>query len=54
MSFDQDPADDYEHFQCQVCGGSIRLNKEKTMWECDTCDLQHHVNIKDGKTQKER
>lgn len=43
MPFDQNPADDYEHYQCSVCGGSIRLNEEKTMWECDTCDLQHVI-----------
>lgn len=53
MPFDQNPDDDYEHYQCSVCGGSIRLNKYKTMWECDTCDLQH-VNTKDDKTRKEQ
>lgn len=45
MPFDQDPDEDYEHYQCEVCGGSIRLNKDETLWECDTCDLQH-VNSK--------
>lgn len=36
---DQNLDDDYEHYQCSVCGGSIRLNKDKAIWECDTCDL---------------
>ena len=25
MPFDQDPADDYENYQCDVCGGIIRF-----------------------------
>ena len=40
MVFDSDPKDDYEHYQCEVCSGSIKLNENKTMWECDTCDFQ--------------
>lgn len=53
MPFDQNPDDDYEHYQCGVCGGSVRLNKDETMRECDTCDLQH-VNIKNGKAKKKQ
>ena len=45
MPFDQDPADGYEHYQCSACGGSIKLNEDETMWECDTCDLQHQAKI---------
>ena len=48
MPFDQDPADDYEHCQCERCGGSIRLNGDKSLWECDTCDFQVR-NKKEGK-----
>ena len=47
MTFDQDPADDYEHYQCERCGGSIRLSGDKSLWECDTCDFQVR-NKKEG------
>lgn len=40
MPFDEDPADDYEHYQCDKCGGSVSLNEDKSLWECDTCDFQ--------------
>ena len=41
MSFDQDPLGEYTSYECEVCGGNIQLNKDKKMWECDACDLQH-------------
>ena len=47
MTFDQNPADDYEHYQCERCGGSIRLSADKSLWECDTCDFQVR-NKKEG------
>lgn len=47
MSFDRDPADVYEHYQCE-CGGSIRLNEGKTLWECDTCDWNRAVISKNN------
>lgn len=38
MSFDEDPNDAYEHYQCEKCGGSVRQSpQDKTLWECDTC-----------------
>ena len=47
MPCDEDPADDYEHYQCERCGGSIRLSGDKSLWECDTCDFQVR-NKKEG------
>ena len=53
MPFDQDPADEYEFYQCEVCGGNIKLNEDETKWECDTCDLQYQAKtVKSNKNEK--
>ena len=44
MTFDQDPADQYENYQCEQCGGEIRLNGDKSLWECNGCDFQYRNN----------
>lgn len=38
MGFENIPEDRSESFPCE-CGGDIRLNDKKTLWECDTCDF---------------
>ncbi|MCF6147300.1 MAG: hypothetical protein E3K37_01435 [Candidatus Kuenenia sp.] len=38
---EDDPKDQYEHYQCDKCGGSIRQNcKDENLWECDNCDVR--------------
>lgn len=41
MPFDENPDDDYEHYQCEKCGASIRrAQDDKKVWECDNCDFR--------------
>ena len=51
MAFDQDPADEYENYQCDVCGGEIRLNGDKSLWECNRCDFQCRNNKNHSQTR---
>lgn len=38
---EDNPADAYEHYQCDICGGSIMQNREDlNLWECDNCDCK--------------
>lgn len=40
MPFDEDPDDEYRHYQCEKCSGTIRQSlQNKALWECDTCDF---------------
>ena len=38
--FDENPDDEYENAPCGLCGGEVRLNEEKTWWECKECDFK--------------
>ena len=51
MSFDQDPSDEYENYQCEVCGGEIRLNGDKSLWECNRCNFQRRNNKNHSQTR---
>ena len=45
---EDNPADVYEHYQCDKCGGSIKQNyKDIDLWECDSCDFQFHAMAKE-------
>lgn len=37
--FDEVPADEYENAPCDLCGAEVRLNDDRTWWECTKCDF---------------
>ena len=51
--FDEDTDDDYEHFSCDNCHyGSVRLNDDKTAWECNSCTFKEKVVIEKDSRDK--
>ena len=38
--FDEVSADEYENAACDMCGAEVRLNDDKTWWECTECDFK--------------
>lgn len=38
--FDSIPEDQEQSFECERCGGSIRLNDVTGEWECDDCEAE--------------
>lgn len=40
--FDEIPEDKVEGYPCPDCeNGSVTMNAEKTLWECDMCNFEY-------------
>ena len=39
MAHDDIPEDQQPSYQCPHCDGSVTLNKDEQVWECDSCEF---------------